>query len=103
MSEYDAGRLMEQYERDLPPRWKTIACPKCGQPAGASCVRPRLGVPWILEPVTVHVARMRLAGFAAPLPCAVCGHAASSHQRSGGACVSRICGCKAYELPESVR
>ncbi len=37
MTEYDAAAEMEAYEKLLPPRWKTVACPTCGMEAGVSC------------------------------------------------------------------
>jgi hypothetical protein len=101
MTDYDAGALKDQYERLLPPRWKTVDCPTCLQPAGYPC--GMVSRPGIRIVKTPHMARMRAAGFFAPQPCAVCHHAATSHRRSGGPCVSRICGCKGYELPDAVR
>jgi hypothetical protein len=59
MSDYDAAAEMEAYERLLPPRWKTVACPTCGVDAGEQCGRRPLGVPWGWDHVKPHAARKR--------------------------------------------
>jgi len=49
------------------PRWKTVACPKCGSGAGQSCFRRRLGAPRQLVRVAPHAARRLKAAQVASL------------------------------------
>lgn len=50
-------------DREL-PKWKTIACPKCGSDAGQSCFKQRLGAPWQWVRVAPHASRRAAAALA---------------------------------------